>query len=101
PLEHRDPLSFPTRRSSDLLNLDLSALHLDLVVRDRLVGRPVQHLARPNVELAAVAAARHGRAVELTLGQRAAPVRARVVERVERDRKSTRLNSSHVSISYA
>src|SRR5690606_41840441 len=89
--------SFPTRRSSDLGGPErLLALRVDVVGlavdRDRLAlegerarvaravagdDRPVAGLGRPGAEARAL---RHDR---------------------RRDRKSTRLNSSHVKISYA
>src|SRR5690625_7173988 len=69
-------LSFPTRRSSDLGDVWLQPLQ---VAAQRLVGdvRPVPPEVFPS-------------------GSEPAPQVARL-----RDRKSTRLNSSHVAISYA
>src|SRR5438067_9384241 len=74
---HRDLHSFPTRRSSDLV-----------------VEQAEEDLA---LELGARLEVEHG------VFRRARPVRGRNPPRAaeRRDRKSTRLNSSHVSISYA
>src|SRR5437868_11250688 len=71
---HRDLHSFPTRRSSDLVH---HAHRGGLAVQERRLD------------------GRHRR-------ERGDPLRERHPhERVTTDRKSTRLNSSHVSISYA
>src|SRR5690606_41845015 len=81
---HRDLHSFPTRRSSDLL--DLLALES---VQALFLG--VEHARRAGEAQAFLAG---------DLGDRA--LRGEVaVEDAEVDRKSTRLNSSHVKISYA
>src|SRR5437773_5509256 len=81
---HRDLHSFPTRRSSDL-GVD-HALDVGLVERARL------------------------RRVEVAVGERPVvrfQLQMRVGHQVEKgkfqtgDRKSTRLNSSHITISYA
>src|SRR5437868_8964670 len=77
----RDLHSFPTRRSSDLLLHDAG---------HRLLGQPDV-----------------GEHSEAGTGPAAAPTDDALrddlpaADRVDRDRKSTRLNSSHVSISYA
>src|SRR5699024_12595292 len=87
-----DLLSFPTRRSSDLRRRVRRGLpHAHLAEVDQ-VDHPL-HLG--------AAALRHHR---LRLRPQVAPRLRRVHEarqRAPRDRKSTRLNSSHVSISYA
>src|SRR5207253_9472920 len=99
PRHHPYLHSFPTRRSSDL--------PLDLVEEpaEDLVVDDVPTLAA--VELGGVHAAErvpdlHG---DPGLDQAAARVgdddRVRPLRPVVRDRKSTRLNSSHVAISYA
>src|SRR5207249_9015244 len=75
---HRDLHSFPTRRSSDLTRSRLSH------------SRAAQASRCPP---------RSGRPTDFT--NRKSPVRASASIWVDRDRKSTRLNSSHVSISYA
>src|SRR5690606_41931999 len=86
--------SFPTRRSSDLawaalLVLGLALVVLGIVLADRLaraVTGPIGGLARVSHRLAGG-----------DLEARAEPGGPPEV----RDRKSTRLNSSHVKISYA
>src|SRR5439155_13010818 len=82
---HRALHSFPTRRSSDLgehdVVLDRHALALELAARRALDRR----LAVPRV---------------VTVLLRAGPEENRH-NAWYRDRKSTRLNSSHVAISYA
>src|SRR5699024_11476737 len=84
---HRKRHSFPTRRSSDL---DL-ALH----VRATLVVVTGQWRAGDLLRLDTVETG----AVQLTLRGRLR-LSGDIRDRLE-DRKSTRLNSSHVSISYA
>src|SRR5690349_24060409 len=74
---HRDLHSFPTRRSSDL----------DVALRAEPLAGGRHRLAAPGLP-------EHGEG----LVERSPPV-ARIEP--ERDRKSTRLNSSHVEISYA
>src|SRR5438128_11265880 len=71
--DHRDLHSFPTRRSSDLQHFDT-----DNLVASGEIERDV--LCHP-----------HHLTLEVAFQQ----------TDVERDRKSTRLNSSHGSISYA
>src|SRR3712207_8334833 len=73
--DHRDLHSCPTRRSSDLHALDAHAAQARIVV-DEAHGVEAQRRA----------------AQQLAQQQPAA---------VARDRKSTRLNSSHANISYA
>ena len=58
-----------------------AALLARLVDRQRLERRRREHVARPDVELRAVARADHDGPVELALRERALLVRARVVER--------------------
>src|SRR5207249_10335638 len=74
--DHRDLHSFPTRRSSDLSGYAE-------VASDRIVALEASGIRLP----------------PLTPGQRID--RAERMPEASRDRKSTRLNSSHVSISYA
>src|SRR5690606_40777395 len=76
---HRDLHSFPTRRSSDLPEWRSGS-------RVRRQGRPHGHEAQR----------RH-----VFHGARRAHVFERRNDPARRDRKSTRLNSSHVKISYA
>src|SRR5690348_18458512 len=71
---HRDLHSFPTRRSSDLIAAAQGARQLDAAVADALEPADQEALRIPQAAHFAVA-----------------PL----------DRKSTRLNSSHPSISYA
>src|SRR5438445_7550247 len=78
---HRDPHSFPTRRSSDLL-----------AARGALrAGAGLVTIATPREALPVNAAASLAVMVRPVDGQRLA----------RGDRKSTRLNSSHANISYA
>src|SRR5207249_11695586 len=93
---HRTLHSFPTRRSSDLhfksqhykvsshesdnLGWDLSAILPEMGIELKL---EVKGLSGPDI------------AVELT------PNEYTMMKKHKQDRKSTRLNSSHVSISYA
>src|SRR5207253_9993720 len=96
---HRDPHSFPTRRSSDLT----------LVVQDfgqrKGKGATLQggHDARDDFaqrfEMVAAFQRDHEPAPAKASGQRGSP--GHQVHVGWRDRKSTRLNSSHVAISYA
>src|SRR5262249_30489913 len=62
-------------------DLELAVHDLDGVDRDRLVGRTEEDLARPDVELGAVAVADDPVLVEVAVGERALLVRAVVVER--------------------
>src|SRR5437867_13115324 len=79
-LVHQDLHSFPTRRSSDLEERDgHRALHLRRAREGLALGRQKE----PGV-----------------LGSRQA-VSRRVPREIRLDRKSTRLNSSHRTISYA
>src|SRR5438067_13480933 len=75
--DHRDLHSFPTRRSSDLLGF--------VKMENEVSGYPLDPdatgLVNPNFAMLAQACGATGIRIE--------------------DRKSTRLNSSHVSISYA
>src|SRR5690606_40531122 len=94
------PRSFPTRRSSDLAEVQQGRQAADAAGGDA-PDRPAQLAGReagPDPDLdepadgpgrAAAAAERRRQAPDLRLVQDA------------RDRKSTRLNSSHVKISYA
>src|SRR5207253_9832064 len=76
---HRHPHSFPTRRSSDL---DGAALAFGEPVRDA-GGKPMRFGIPPRAHFVGTQ-----------------PERAGEIHDAE-DRKSTRLNSSHVAISYA
>src|SRR5207302_11284373 len=83
--DHRLLHSFPTRRSSDLHRVASSHV-LELLRPERKALRDHARSALPLPERAACR------------GARAPHVRH---QRGRRDRKSTRLNSSHVKISYA
>src|SRR5699024_12587937 len=88
--DHRDLCSFPTRRSSDLVaENDFMGGHKGLA-ENRFID-PMSFF-QPNrvVEAGPVGVAFHATSFAL-----------RVSKRASIDRKSTRLNSSHVSISYA
>src|SRR5437868_9757328 len=92
---HQPLPSFPTRRSSDLPNLG-SAFREYFQVR---YPEPNPELDRPDLVrelLGRSQAARRARELRATAPGRRTGPGAR-----SRDRKSTRLNSSHVSISYA
>src|SRR5207253_7875897 len=93
----RDLPPFPTRRSSDLVERD--GLHGGRDRRRAAALRPLgDEGALPHV--GARAAGRD----QLLVGERhGAPVDAELAGQLARgrDRKSTRLNSSHVAISYA
>src|SRR5205085_3883147 len=94
PAPHEDPPSFPTRRSSDLAT---ASGHAD---------RPragVSHKL-PRLEGAGLRNRQRSRSVTTPCNMRRPATRwRRVVDKVHiaRDRKSTRLNSSHSQISYA
>src|SRR5690606_41602532 len=88
---HRDLYSFPTRRSSDLL-------------MEARIPLPDLTLAREMQAIRDIAHDVDGKAtVELADGRRltGAEIQQAYLDAVRADRKSTRLNSSHVKISYA
>src|SRR5699024_11319949 len=80
--------SFPTRRSSDLQG----GLRRELAAGDRIRQEHCGERLRDRADLELVVLAR------VPAGEKD---RAVGLDRGRRDRKSTRLNSSHVSISYA
>src|SRR5690606_41933571 len=91
---YRDHLhlhSFPTRRSSDLVPLSALAI----------AGRHNALNAMAALALGALAGAPMPRMIEALKAFRGLPHRVEPIACRERDRKSTRLNSSHVKISYA
>src|SRR5699024_12512408 len=88
----RDPAPFPTRRSSDLEAREVR--NRDGRTARRLLGRDVW-FRRDRERLAADRDKRQSQ----PLGDRPRKTAQRSPR--SRDRKSTRLNSSHVSISYA
>src|SRR5207249_10113304 len=87
----REPHSFPTRRSSDLACLVFALVAVPLGAQPRRGGRAAGSL------LAVVLIA----AYYLLLILGAGLAREGKISPAAGDRKSTRLNSSHVSISYA
>src|SRR5690606_41983455 len=90
---------FPTRRSSDLApQVRIALAHDDslAVLASHLGGRPVQD------GYTAFLHTFQQRGMQLGVRYRAAqPLYLEVAALNQRDRKSTRLNSSHVKISYA
>src|SRR5699024_12817559 len=79
---HRDLHSFPTRRSSDLIGLSKlprNSSPVRLKNRDAIDGRPHAYMRKFGMSR----------------------LNFRKLAHAGQDRKSTRLNSSHVSISYA
>src|SRR5690606_40942312 len=91
---HRHLPSFPTRRSSDLI---LSSLALLARLTARLEGAAAHHVMRLVLASLTLNLARY---VLLLLGGEGFIHEASPPQKRE-DRKSTRLNSSHVKISYA
>src|SRR5690606_41758927 len=91
----RDSRAFPTRRSSDLQRLGVGLARQDRaeVLLRLLEGRRIEphHPRRRRRDGVA-------RRIVLGLGRHA---EGPLVAEEDRDRKSTRLNSSHVKISYA
>src|SRR5690606_41451356 len=93
---HSDLHSFPTRRSSDL-GLEPVTSSLSGKRSNRLSYRPVRRPAKTTSGRSVVLSER-----DLQAAQQDRPeVVEERAERAQRDRKSTRLNSSHVKISYA
>src|SRR5690606_41699486 len=90
--DHRPLPSFPTRRSSDLIG----AAHAP--VRQQCAQTPTADEVRRCI---AESSAVHGRGKRVSIQPGAAPTISSVAQRRQVDRKSTRLNSSHVKISYA
>src|SRR5690606_40741908 len=93
---HSDPLSFPTRRSSDLTMMLADA-------------RDLRKVLQRTVEVVAEVMKTKAASIRL-IDQENDELRIRAVYNLSpeylgkgpiRDRKSTRLNSSHVKISYA
>src|SRR5690606_41037964 len=92
------PPSFPTRRSSDLDNLPSSAGHIESGgLRALAVAAPERVPQFPDVPTYAEV----GYPELNTPSWYGLAAPANVPEDVLEDRKSTRLNSSHVKISYA
>src|SRR5207249_9233902 len=101
PAHHRDPHSFPTRRSSDLLPRQTATATHNLSL-----GRPT---CTPCARSSAQMEAKSSRTTRSLVRSRPSilsllPLRktsSPPCSPAQLDRKSTRLNSSHVSISYA
>src|SRR5699024_12465844 len=89
--DRRPPPSFPTRRSSDLGSSRLSS-----AIADRVFGRG--GCGRTSFNRPYSLREVRGSTSSLRLERRICAPASKVVQA---DRKSTRLNSSHVSISYA
>src|SRR5207253_10145170 len=98
-LHPRDLHSFPTRRSSDLASYSPMPALIEAMAVERSKTTPSIRRQRPDVPWS----------LESILRKCLAPDPARRYQRAEQladdlralDRKSTRLNSSHVAISYA
>src|SRR5205814_8176099 len=91
---HRDLHAFPTRRSSDL-----SASGSSAHGRRSSRRRSTSSSRSPRIDGVGRSARRR---LLVGVGQPALPLAARGRgDRMDRDRKSTRLNSSHLGISYA
>src|SRR5690606_41886375 len=77
----RDLHSFPTRRSSDLKTVELAQIDVQRQIAEQqaiVIGEALKHSK-----------------IDIVGGE------VEFFDRITRDRKSTRLNSSHVKISYA
>src|SRR5437868_2540992 len=94
---HRDLHSFPTRRSSDLFRVEQTAVQGPYAVEE--ITDALRRLDEdPEVDVIVIA--RGGGSLEDLLPFSDESL-VRAVAACRTDRKSTRLNSSHVSISYA
>src|SRR5690348_17998719 len=89
---HPDPHSFPTRRSSDLFRVSLEVDDLHAVAQG--VGNGIEHVGGGDEQHPAEIEGD----VQVVVAEGGILLR---VEHLEQDRKSTRLNSSHPSSSYA
>src|SRR5207253_11151252 len=98
---HPDPHSFPTRRSSDLISLDSMI--------DPVSGAPETNTANtahwPDLIVRVMQNSAQLNTLPLAEGfseqQYSAAIQGIATwKQLEKDRKSTRLNSSHVAISY-
>src|SRR5207248_10911259 len=98
---HRPLHSFPTRRSSDLTphcaKSSVNDPFTTGIERFSVYTDPVETFAgRPPIVTGAVPVP-----LRAAITQRSVPAPARLIASVAGDRKSTRLNSSHRTISYA
>src|SRR5690606_39317842 len=97
----RTLLSFPTRRSSDL-NPTHYAVAIRYSEKDArapyVVAKGIDEIA---LRIKGVAQRHQIEVLEVPVLARAIYYSTRVDQEVPKDRKSTRLNSSHVKISYA
>src|SRR5207249_11605851 len=91
---HHDLYSFPTRRSSDLVSHRWFDIQPNAANRRSLLWILCRSHATAAGPVRTLSDTGHSRATELDTGGLCS-------DRVRTDRKSTRLNSSHVSISYA
>src|SRR5699024_12230434 len=94
---HRYLHSFPTRRSSDLANglgmsflSEFSIKNHQLIKEGKVIPVPLVNYERSNLTCGYIRSKK-----------RSTSSLATELVKIIRDRKSTRLNSSHVSISYA
>src|SRR5690606_40841314 len=95
------PLSFPARRSSDLAPYQAPAGAWALATATEKAPAGVGAAETASDLAAASATAGAGATVEAPVGETVTAVVMAVAGAAARDRKSTRLNSSHVKISYA
>src|SRR5690606_40855996 len=94
---HRDLHTFPTRRSSDLKLEKTSLKRVDSSVADKLIDKAesLSHV------LSEDESTKVKEIFEKAINNTAMSVEVEGLNPEELDRKSTRLNSSHVKISYA
>src|SRR5699024_12600772 len=93
---HSDLHSFPTRRSSDLDHAEKLAVSSTKSMTGHLLG------AAGGVEAVIAVKAIEDGIIPATINYETPdPDCDLIIDRCRKDRKSTRLNSSHVSISYA
>src|SRR5207302_10992700 len=96
---HNTP-SFPTRRSSDLVMGNNGIWALEKHPMEFLYGYSVAAELRPETRYDQVVEALGGHGELVRRAEDLKPALSRAFE-AGKDRKSTRLNSSHVKISYA
>src|SRR5207253_8021741 len=98
---HAPPLPFPTRRSSDLERSHVGPIDLHHVVLDLAASQHVNLAAGSLIECARGDAWRHFEELREVFAGAERQRALQFAADVDGDRKSTRLNSSHVAISYA